>query len=109
MLEVARSLITADRTGSWLLHLRAVSDCMPIFAVAGHYKYLKSVHFYVQEMSQLHINHPAVFRKFKMGFHVIRRSSQSWAGLSSDLVIETTLIDEVIEDYRWYDAWKWND
>lgn len=26
MLEVARSLITADRTGSWLMHLRAVSD-----------------------------------------------------------------------------------
>ena len=26
------------------------------------------------------------------GFHVIRRSNQSWAGLSSDLVIETTLM-----------------
>ena len=92
MVKVARSLIKADRTGSWLMHLRAVSDCMPIFAAAGHYNYLKSAYFYVQEMGQLHINHPDVFRKFEKGFHVIRRSSQLWAGLSSDLVIETTLM-----------------
>ena len=91
MVKVARSLMKADRTGSWLMHLRAVSDCLPIFAAAGHYNYLKSAYFYVQEMGQLHIKHPDLFRKFEKGFHVIRRSNQLWAGLSSDLVIETTL------------------
>jgi len=92
MLKVARSLIIADRTGSWLMHVRAVSECIPIFAAAGHYNYLKSAHFYVQQMGQLHINHPDVFRKFENGYHVIRRSNQFWAGLSSDLVIEQTLM-----------------
>ena len=92
MVKVARSLMKADRTGSWLMHLRAVSDCLPIFAAAGHYNYLKSVYFYVQEMGQLHIKHPALFRKFEKGFHVIRRSNQLWAGLSSDFFIETTLM-----------------
>ena len=92
MVKVARSLMKADRTGSWLMHLRAVSDCLPIFAAAGHYNYLKSAYFYVQEMGQLHIKHPDLFRKFEKGFHVIRRSNQLWAGLSSDLVIETTLM-----------------
>ena len=32
MVRVLRSLIKADRTGSWQMHLRAVSDCLPIFA-----------------------------------------------------------------------------
>ena len=52
MLQIARSLIKADRTGSWLMHLSAVSDCLPIFAAAGYYNYLRSAYFYVQEMSE---------------------------------------------------------
>ena len=74
------------------MQLRAVSDCIPIFAAAGHYSYLKSTHFRVQEMGQLDIKHPDIFRKFEKGLHVIRRSSHSWTGLSSDLVIEQTLM-----------------
>ena len=40
-------------------------------------------------MSNLEEKH--VYRKFLNGFHVVRRSNQCWAGLSSDLVIEQTL------------------
>ena len=36
--------------------------------------------------------HSDVYQKFLDGFHVIRRSNQCWAGLSSDLVIEQTLM-----------------
>ena len=36
MLGIARELIEADRTGSWKMHLHAVSECLPIFAAAGH-------------------------------------------------------------------------
>ena len=92
MLKVARALIMADRTGSWQMHLGAVADCLPIFAAAGHYNYLKSAYLYVQEMNELDTRHPDVFRKFSDGFHVVRRSNQFWAGLSSDLVIEQTLM-----------------
>ena len=92
MLSVARTLIMAYRTGSWSLHLTAVSDCLPIFAAAGHYNYLKSAHFYVQEMAQLENTHPDVYHKFSNGLHVVRRSDRYWAGLSSDLVIEQALM-----------------
>ena len=92
MVKVARSLIMADQTGSWQMHLWAVSECMSIFAEAGHFNYLKSEHFYLQEMIQLDVKHPDVYNKFERGFHVIRRSNRSWAGLSPDLVIETTLM-----------------
>lgn len=83
MLQVARDLIKAERTGSWWMHLSAVSECLPIFAGAGHYNYLKSAYLYVQEMGELEANHPDVFKKFSEGFHVIRRTDQFWAGVSS--------------------------
>ena len=43
-------------------------------------------------MYALKDDNPAVHHKFQSGFYVIRRSSQYWAGLGSDLVIEQTLM-----------------
>jgi hypothetical protein len=94
MVGIAQALILikADRTGSWYDHLKAVSDCLPIFAAAGHFNYLKSAYFYLQTMNELESKHPLVLRAFELGRHVIRRSDQYWAGLGSDLVIEQTLM-----------------
>ena len=92
MLQTTRAVIKADCTGSWMLHLCTMSDCLPILAATGHDNYLKSAYFYVQEMFQLETRHHDVYVKFSRGFHVIRRSNQFWAGLSSDLVIEQTLM-----------------
>lgn len=95
MLQTARALIKTDRTGSWLMHLHAVLDCLPIFAAAGHYNYMKSAYLYVQEMSKLKATHPDVYRKFSRGFHVVRYSNHFWAGLSCDLVTEQTLMQSL--------------
>ncbi|CAB3992866.1 Hypothetical predicted protein [Paramuricea clavata] len=93
MIRTARELIKADRTGSWLMHLHAISDCLPIFAAAGHSNYLKSAYLFLQSMTRLEKNNQSVFRKFMNGLHVIRRSDQMyWAGLGCDLVIEQTLM-----------------
>ena len=92
MLSIARSMIKADRTGSWENHLHAVCNAMPVFAAAGHYNYLKSACLYIQEMSALEKKHPNVYKKFQDGFHVIRRTNKFWAGLNCDLVIEQTLM-----------------
>jgi hypothetical protein len=43
-------------------------------------------------MSKLPERHPHVFKAFQEGKHIIRRTCQYWAGLSSDLVIEQTLM-----------------
>ena len=48
-------------------------------------------YYYLQEMSELENRHPDVYLKFVNGRHVVR-SSKFWAGLSSDLVIEQTLM-----------------
>ena len=46
-------------------------------------------------MTQLHVKHPDVQKKFEDIFHSIRRSDRFWAGLSSDLVIEQALMRSV--------------
>ena len=43
-------------------------------------------------MSKLENRHSDVYLKFVNGRHVVRRSKKFWAGLSSDLVIEQTLM-----------------
>jgi hypothetical protein len=66
--------------------------CVPIFAAAGHFSYLKSAFFYVQEMSKLNSSHPNVLKKFEKGFYVICCTDKFWAALSQDLSIEQTLM-----------------
>ena len=48
--------------------------------------------YYLQEMSELENRHPDVYLKFVNGRHVERRNNKLWAGLSSDLVNEQTLM-----------------
>ena len=43
-------------------------------------------------MSNLRDDHPAVYRDFVSGLHVVRRSDSLCAGLSTDLVIEQVLM-----------------
>ena len=76
MLGDARELVEVDRTGSWQMHLHAISDCLPIFSAAGYQSYLKSAYLYLQKMFKLESDNTAVFEKFANGCHVIRRSDQ---------------------------------
>ena len=69
MVAMVRMLIKADRTGSWLMHLQAVSECLPVFAAAGQFNYLTSAYYYLQQMNNLEGKHPDVYQKFLDGFH----------------------------------------
>ena len=95
MIETARSLIRADRSGSWLLHLQTISNALPIFAAAGHFNYLRSSHLYLSRMSKLKNTHPSVYEQFLAGHYVSRRSDSFWSGVGSDLLIEQTLMRSV--------------
>ena len=55
MVKIARII------GSWDIHLSAVGECLPIFATAGHYNYLKAAYLYLQNMQNLEAKDPAVF------------------------------------------------
>jgi hypothetical protein len=105
MINIARSLLQGDRTGSWVLHLRAMFHAMPIFAGAGHYNYLKSTYLYLQTMNNLENSHPEIYKKFMEGYRVIRHSNQFWSGIGCDLAIEQTLMRS-LKNIRWFDSWQ---
>ena len=65
---------------------------LPYLASSGHNLYLKSVNLYLQKMSKLEHEQPAIFRQFEDGLHVMRRSDRLCAGLSTDFVIEQVLM-----------------
>ena len=68
---------------------------LPFFAASGHNHYLKSSYMYLQEMNDLETTHPDVYFHFCNGLHVVRRSDRHWAGLSTDLVIEQCLMQNL--------------
>lgn len=74
MIRILRSFIRAERTGDLDLHLRALRDMLPYFAAAGRNLYTKSGYVYLMMMQNLDIDHPDVYKAFKSGFHVVRRS-----------------------------------
>ena len=46
------------------MHLQAVLDCLPAFATAGHFHYLESARYYLQdETSNLDEKHSDVYLK----------------------------------------------
>ena len=51
-------LITAERTGSWQMHLQAVHDMLNLFTAMGPNNYAKSSHLYLQMMCNLETSHP---------------------------------------------------
>ena len=68
-------LIEADNTGSWEMHLRAISGCILIFAATGLPNYLKSAYMYLQKMQVFQKKYTAVFQNFENVFHVLSRSN----------------------------------
>ena len=92
MVNILRTFIKAERTANWELHLQAVSEMLPYLAASGHNLYVKCARLYLQSMSNLRDDHPAVYRDFVSGLHVVRRSDRLWAGLSTDLAIEQVLM-----------------
>jgi len=92
MIAIVRKFITSERTSNWHLHLEAMNDMLPYLAAAGHSLYTKSIHIYLQKMSDMHATNPSVHKHFMNGLHAVRRSDRYWAGLSPDLVIEQVLM-----------------
>ena len=95
MIKLLKQFIKGERTGNWDLHLQCMHDMLPYFASTGHNLYAKSVHVYLSQMQNLHIDHPDVYQSFKNGHHVLRRSDRFWGGLSTDLINEQVLVRSV--------------
>ena len=92
MISLVREFVKAERTGNWPMHRSSQAKMLPYFAASGHDNYTKGSYMYLQSRSKLEQNNPKVYQKFLAGYHVVRRSNRYWAGLSTDLMIEQTLM-----------------
>lgn len=91
-IDVLKLFILAERTGDWPLHVHAVQSMLNVFAATGHSNYAKSARLYVQMMQALPTTHKWLYDQFVKGYHCIRLSDRLWSGLSTDCVIEATLM-----------------
>ncbi|VDI57080.1 Hypothetical predicted protein [Mytilus galloprovincialis] len=60
-----------------------------------HNLYAKSAWIYINQMECLKEHNAEVAALFEAGYHVIRRTDQYWAGISSDLAIEQALMRSI--------------
>ncbi|VDI53446.1 Hypothetical predicted protein [Mytilus galloprovincialis] len=95
MICILRDFIKAERTGNWTLHLESLKAMLPYFTASGHNLYAKSAWIYLNQMECLKDKNAEVAALFEAGYHVIRRTDQYWAGISSDLAIEQALMRSI--------------
>jgi len=93
--DILKTLIRAERTGDWDLHLSTVSRMLSLFAATGHGNYVRCCRLYLQMMQELPDTHGWLHDKLSNGFHAVRRSDRLWAALSTDLLIEQLLMRAV--------------
>jgi hypothetical protein len=93
--DILEMFLMAERTGNWLLHLHSLYKMLGLFAATGHLHYAKCGRIYLQQMFALENTHPLLHEHFMKGMHTVRRSDRFWAGLSTDLVIEQTLMKSI--------------
>ncbi|KAH3727048.1 hypothetical protein DPMN_052973 [Dreissena polymorpha] len=68
---MARMLIKADRNGCCLMHLQAVTECLSVFAAAGHFSYLRFAYYYLQQMGNLEKSNKMFIERSLMVFTLI--------------------------------------
>ena len=111
LLEVERTLVKADRTGSWYMHLGAISKCLPIFAAAGHFNYLKSACLYLPDMTVLETTNPAVAIPSRNGLDTccttdwqILGGTWVWHGNRTDTYANSE-VEWRTNLEKWYERW----
>jgi hypothetical protein len=93
--KILKMFLLAERTGNWLLHLDSLYQMLGLFAATGHLNYPKCGRIYFQQMFELQNTHPLLHEQYLKGMHTVRRSDTFWTDLSTDLVIEQTLIKSI--------------
>ena len=92
MIDILRTALRAQRTGNFILYLKAIQEMLPFFAASGLNNYTKSICLYLQDMLQLKDTNHRICTHFINGHFVLRRTDRFWAGLPKDLVIEQVLM-----------------
>ena len=89
-----QQFVRAERSGYFALHLHVIAQMQPYFHAAGRLQYAKSSQAHLQTMEDLEEKMPSEdFKNFSHnGYFTIRRTSEFWSGVWSDITIEQVLM-----------------
>ena len=77
--------------GNFSLHLQAIKNMLPFFAVSGHFLQAQPAYIYIFKQCPVYSKHTQMFIEcFRKA--CCARGDRFWAGLSKDLVIEQVLM-----------------
>jgi hypothetical protein len=90
--DVLLHLLRAERDADFILHLSAVSECLPWFRAAGRHNYAKYVPTYLADMKRLEETHPTSYHHLLSGGFVVRHSANTnFNCVATDTVLEQTI------------------
>ena len=92
IVSVIKKAIAADRNGNWALHVGAVGESMKILAEFDAYRYLRNGSWYHERIKVLEKTQPSLFRRFQMGYFVVRdRVGAYFSAVAGDLKLEQSI------------------
>ena len=92
LVSTIKKAIVADRDGDWPLHVGAVGEALKIYGEFDAYRYLRITSWYYERAKVLEKTHPSLFRRFMMGYFVVRDSPNSvFVAVSPDLKLEQSI------------------
>ena len=65
MIDIIHTIIKAERTGNWHLHLQSIEVMLPYLAASGHNLCTKCARLYIQKMMKLSEQQPEILRALK--------------------------------------------
>lgn len=94
IISLLQKCITAERTGIWSINMQVVTEMLHfsllMVTTSSPRQHVCTCRWCT--LHNLHDSHPSIYKAFKEGGHIIRRSDRFWAGLSADLLIEQEYI-----------------
>ena len=91
MVKLLLQLVTAERTGTWELHLLSVSAMVPYFFAIDRPNCARWLPVYIMDMRQLATKHPEVHQEFVTGNHAVSRSIKPFAQVWTDMALEQSI------------------
>ena len=87
-----KKIIISDRDGNWPLHVHSIGSSLKIFAEFDAYRYHRITSWYYERIKVLEKTRPQLFRRFNMGYFVVRdREGSKFSAVSGDLKLEQSV------------------
>ena len=85
LVNILKSLISADREGNWKGHLQAIQNMIPVFCQGGSVNYQRYCSLYLEMMRHLPEEHPSIHKEFMEGKFIVKTSAGFFKGVAPDM------------------------